>query len=158
MAKMNNLAFDYSAYDAEVLAEEKKIKHRHNTDLLKRKNSVARMLGLAFVAMTLMFFMIYGKVELSSLYEKQAQMEAELSQLVNENISLESELATKTGLSKVEEYAEKELGLQKLDKSQIEYVEIEKDTVAEVIEPENENVFVKIKNWFSNALEYIGAK
>lgn len=158
MAKMNNLAFDYSAYDAEVLAEEKKIKHRHNTDLLKRKNSVARMLGLAFVAMTLMFFMIYGKVELSSLYEKQAQMEAELSQLVNENISLESELATKTGLSKVEEYAEKELGLQKLDKSQIEYVEIEKDTVAEVIEPENENVFVKIKSWFSNALEYIGAK
>ena len=158
MAKMNNLAFDYSAYDAEVLAEEKKIKHRHNTGLLRSKNSIAKFLGIAVVAMALMFSMIYGKVELSSLYDKQAQLESELTQLVNENVSLESELATKTGLSKVEEYAEQELGLQKLDKSQIEYVEIEKDMVAEVVKPENDNIFVKIKNWFSNALEYIGAK
>lgn len=158
MAKMNNLAFDYSAYDAEVLAEEKKIKHRHNTGLLRSKNSIAKFLGIAVVTMALMFSMIYGKVELSSLYDKQAQLESELTQLVNENVSLESELATKTGLSKVEEYAEQELGLQKLDKSQIEYVEIEKDTVAEVVKPENDNIFVKIKNWFSNALEYIGAK
>lgn len=158
MAKMNNLAYDYSAYDRQLYTEERKIKHKQNTALLRRRNSLARFIGTAVVAMTLMFLMIYGKVELSSLYDKQAQMEIELAQLINENISLESELATKTGLSKVEEYAENELGLQKLDKSQIEYVEVEKDTYAEVIEPENENVFVKIKNWFSDALEYIGIK
>lgn len=158
MAKTNNLAFDYSAYDAEVIAEEKKIKHRHNAAFLTKRNSIARFLGIAAVAMALMFSMIYGKVELSSLYEKQAKMETELTQLTSENVSLESELATKTGLSKVEEYAEKNLGLKKLDKSQIEYVEVEKDTVAEVVQPEDDNLFVKIKNWFSNALEYIGAK
>ena len=85
---------------------------------------------------------------MAQMQEKQAQMETELTQLTNENVSLESELATKTGLSKVEEYAENNLGLQKLDKSQIEYVEVKKDTVAEVVESEDENIFVKIKNWF----------
>ena len=100
--------------------------------------------------------MIYGHVELSSLYAQQAEMQEELTQLNNENISLESELASKTGLTKVEEYAEKELGLQKLDKSQIEYVEVEKDTVAEVIDSDNANIFVKISRWFSDVLEYIG--
>ena len=96
MAKMNNLAYDYSAYDREFYADEKKIRHRQNTALLKRKNSLARFIGIAVVTMTLMFLMIYGKVELSSLYDKQAQMEVELAQLINENISLESELATYT--------------------------------------------------------------
>lgn len=158
MAKNYNLAFDYSAYDAEVLAEEKKIKHRSNTSALKDRGTIIRFLSIAVVAMAMMFSIIYGKVELSSLYEKQAQMETELAQLTNENVSLESELATKTGLSKVEEYAEDNLGLQKLDKSQIEYVEVKKDTVAEVVESDDENIFVKIKNWFSNAMEYIGAK
>lgn len=83
-------------------------------------------------------------------------MQTELAQLTNENISLESELASKTGLTKVEEYAEKELGLQKLDKSQIEYVEVEKETVAEVVDSDDANMFVKIKRWFSGVLEYIG--
>lgn len=100
--------------------------------------------------------MIYGRVELSSLYTQQANMQTELTQLTNENISLESELASKTGLTKVEEYAEKELGLQKLDKSQIEYVEVEKETVAEVVDSDDANMFVKIKRWFSGVLEYIG--
>lgn len=158
MAKNYNLAFDYSAYDAEVLAEEKKIKHKSNAEASRNRGTIVRFLSIAVVAMAMMFSIIYGKVELSSLYEKQAQMETELTQLTNENVSLESELATKTGLSKVEEYAENNLGLQKLDKSQIEYVEVKKDTVAEVVESEDENIFVKIKNWFSNALEYIGAK
>ena len=59
-------------------------------------------------------------------------------------------------MTKVEEYAEKELGLVKLDKSQIEYVEVDSDAVASVIETKDRSIFVKIKNWFASVLEYIG--
>ena len=59
-------------------------------------------------------------------------------------------------MSKVEEYAENELGLNKLDKSQIEYVTVEADSVAKVVKAEDDNVFVKIKHWISSVLEYIG--
>lgn len=156
MAKTHNLAYDYSAYDEQELVTSRKIKHRRNAAVGNRKNSTVRLIGLAAAALALMCSMIYGRVELSSLYTQQANMQSELMQLTNENISLESELASKTGLTKVEEYAEKELGLQKLDKSQIEYVEVEKETVAEVIESDNVNIFVKIQRWFSDVLEYIG--
>ena len=66
--------------------------------------------------------MIYGRVEISSLCSEQTRQEEQLAQLQGENVSLQSELAQKTNMSKVEEYAENELGLKKLDKSQIEYV------------------------------------
>lgn len=155
MAKSHNLAYDYSAYDEQELVTHRKIKHRRNTAVVHKRNTTLRIIGLA-AALALMCSMIYGRVELSSLYTQQANMQTELAQLTNENISLESELASKTGLTKVEEYAEKELGLQKLDKSQIEYVEVEKETVAEVVDSDDANMFVKIKRWFSGVLEYIG--
>lgn len=159
MAKIHNLAFDYSAYDREVKREdEKRIRHRLNKALLKNKGSMVVFIGGAIVVMAMLLAMLAGKVQLSGLYEERSLREAELTQILNENTSLKSEIDSKTGLSKVEEYAEKELGLKKLDKSQIEYVEVPKDTVAEIVKPKDESVFVKLKNWFSNALEYIGAK
>ena len=59
-------------------------------------------------------------------------------------------------MTKVEEYARNELGLVKLDKSQIEYVEVNNEAVANVIEQKDRSVFVRIKNWFVSVLEYIG--
>ena len=129
MAKINNLAYDYSVYDEEEIQAPRKIKHRVNPAKKKTAGGI-KALGAAVAALALFCSMIYGRVELSSLYTQQ---------------------------SEVEEYAENELGLQKLDKSQIEYVEIEGDTVAEVVAPEDTNIFVKIKRWFSDLLEYIGA-
>ena len=85
-------------------------------------------------------------------------MQEELAQLENENKSLESELAQKTGLTKVEAYAEDELGLQKLNKSQIEYIKLDKQPVSEPVSQDDESLFTKIKNWFGDFLEYIGAK
>lgn len=157
MAKTHNLAYDYSVYDRQELEAERKIKHRKNLAAKKKRNLTIKTIGIAVAMMALMCSMIYGKVELSSLYTKQAEMQTELTELQDENISFESELASKTGLTKVEEYAEDKLGLQKLDKSQIEYVTVPQDTVAEVVKTDDANIFVKIKRWFSNVLEYIGA-
>ena len=44
--------------------------------------------------------------------------------------------------------------MQKLDKSQIEYVSISNGSVADIPEGED-NVFLKIKNAFGDFLEYI---
>lgn len=156
MDKVNNLAYDYSSYDQEEVVTSRKIKHKVNPGK-KKSNGGFKVIGVAITAMALFCSMIYGRVELSSLYAKQSELETQLLQLNNENVSLESELAQKTGLTKVEEYAEDKLGLKKLDKSQIEYVEVQGETVAEVVAPEETNVFVKIKRWFFNVLEYIGA-
>ena len=137
MAKVHNLAFDYSAYDNAQEAEaQRAIKYKKNPALKQKTISV---------------------VAVTSLCSEQTRQEEQLAQLQGENVSLQSELAQKTNMSKVEEYAENELGLKKLDKSQIEYVTVESDSVAKVVKAEDDNVFVKIKHWFSSVLEYIGA-
>lgn len=159
MAVNMNLAYEYENYDMLDEREEKyaeKIRSKRTAN--KRRRNIANIKIIAAAAVVLLLFsaMTYGKVELSKLYSENADLESELSVLNNENISLESELAQKTGLTKVEDYAENQLGLQKLDKSQIEYVEIEEQTTAQAVAEDDDNIFVKIKNWFDSALEYLG--
>lgn len=158
MAKQN-LAYEF---DLEELKEQQaerrpKIAHASGTMSFDRV-IIARFIAIFVIAGLLLAAIMYGRVELTSLYSRQAQLQAELEQYENENKSLESELAQKTGLTKVEAYAENELGLQKLNKSQIEYIRIEKSAVSEPVEQKDENVFTKIKKLFGDFLEYIGAK
>ncbi len=74
--------------------------------------------------------------------------------LASENVRMQSEIEEKTALKSVESYVENILGMQKLDKSQIEYVSISNGSVADIPEGED-NVFLKIKNAFGDFLEYI---
>lgn len=157
MAKINNLAYDYTEYDQ--MAEPKshpKIKHIRNLKLQPKVSAAVRYTITGFIATLLLMAIVFGRVELSKIYSEQTQLQTELSQLNEANLSLKSEIESKTGLSQVEEYAEKTLGLQKLDKSQVEYVEVKTDAVIEPVETD-ENIFVAIKKWFENVLEYIGA-
>lgn len=110
---------------------------------------------LLIVAVSLMGSLIYGKVEISRLYSERAGLEKQLDQLQNENISMQSEIAERMNMTKVEEYARNELGLQKLDKSQIEYIEIETPSVAEVKTNDKEDVLTRVKRWFDSASEYV---
>lgn len=158
MAKTNNLAYDYAAYDLdEKNLPKPKIKHKRNLKLQPKAASAMKFTILGFIGLALLCAMVFGQVELSEVYSEQSSLTAELEKLKDENLSLESELESKTGLTQVEEYAEKKLGLQKLDKSQIEYVEVENDSVAEVVETEDDNIFVSVKKWFKGVLEYFGA-
>jgi cell division protein FtsB len=133
-----------------------KIKRIRTANKRRRFAANIRIVAAAVIVLLLFSAITYGRVELSKLYSDNADLESQLTHLQSENVSLESELAQKTGLTKVEDYAENELGLQKLDKSQIEYVEIEQETTAEVVADDDGNVFVRIRDWFKNAAEYLG--
>jgi len=146
------------AYEPELQrAEAPKIRHRK----MPKPKSEAKLrcikrIAMCILAFAIMFAFIYGKVELSRITNEQSELIAQLAQLEENNRSLESELEAKTSLVKVEDYAENQLGLVKLDKSQIEYVEIENDNVIEVIEKKDDSLWTSVKNWFDGVLEYIG--
>lgn len=159
MAVNMNLAYEYENYDVLDEREEEyadKIRRKRTANKRRKNAANIRIVAAAVIVLVLFSAMTYGRVELSKLYAEKTDLESQLTLLQNENISLESELAQKTGLTKVEDYAENRLGLQKLDKSQIEYVEIEEQTSAEIVAPEETNIFVKIKDWFKDSLEYLG--
>ncbi len=145
--KYRNLSTDSDEY--EEAKREITIK-RKNID----KGSTIKIVLLAIVAMILLFCVIYGKVQISDMYSQINNQKSYLSSEQSENARLKAELESYTSLKNIENYAEKVLGLEKLDKAQIMYVDIQNDDV--VFIPENDdNVFVKIKNFFNSIIEYI---
>lgn len=154
----DNLAREYRAHQPEILRQRApQIKHKRNPRpkgqaLLK----TFKYFSVSMLAFAVMFAMIYGKVELSRITNEQSQLQSQLTELQENNLSLKSELDSKTSIVKVEDYAENTLGLTKLNKAQIEYVELENNQVIEVVEKKDDSFFSSAKKWFKNVLEYIG--
>lgn len=155
MAKMNNLAYDYSVYEPTPKREpEKRIQVKKTTKV--KTISASKSLITAIAALFLFCSILYGKVEMSRLYNESADSRNQLALLNSENVRMQTAIEGKTALKNVEIYAEEVLGLQKLDKAQIQYVELQKDNIIEVVEKKNQNIFVAIKNWVGDVVEYIG--
>lgn len=161
----DNLAYDLSVYEPKsnvVPKTQPKAEPKAKPRIEIRRNTIALPQNLftifltAAVVFAIMFALLYGKVETNRLFGKITTLESQLSELESDNASLAAEYESKTSLKSVEEYAQNVLGLEKLDKSQIEYVEVEGDTVIEVVETESSNIFVIIKNWFDDLFEYLG--
>lgn len=153
-----NLAYDFSVYEPKPKQQEAKqpqIRVKKNTNF--QPQSAKGILLTAVVVLGMMFAMLYGKVETNRLFGETAKLQQQLKALEAENVALAAEYESRTSLKNVEEYAQNTLGLKKLDKSQIEYVEFEGNTVIEVVEMEKKNIFVIIRNWFANIYEYLGA-
>ena len=157
MAKTNNLAYDYSVYETALKKEEqRKIQVRKNS-AKDQTVSATKAFITAVAALFLLCAVINGKVEISKLYAQTSTSNKQLSVLASENASLENKLEGKTSIQAVTDYAENTLKLQKLDKSQVTYINVKKDNVIKVVKEKDDNVFVSAKNWFTDVLEYIGA-
>lgn len=148
----NNLAYDLTKY--EDAAPEKTPKIRMHRRKAENYGSVPKMIALAASAGLLMGAVIYGKVENASIHSDITAQTKRVEMLASENARMRSELEEKTALKSVETYAETVLGMQKLDKSQVEYVSISNGSIINIPETED-NIFVKIKNSFSDFLEYL---
>lgn len=159
MAVNVNLAYEYPekvliGEHEEEYAE--RIREIRSANKRRKNAAIVKIIVMAVIVFTLFSAMIYGRVELSKLYSENTTLRSELSVIKSENVSLESELAQQAGLTKVEEYAETRLGLQKLNKSQIEYIEIEEQTAAEPVNSDEGNIFVRITAKWNDFLEYLG--
>ncbi|MBP1572233.1 MAG: cell division protein FtsL [Oscillospiraceae bacterium] len=157
MARLNNnLAYDFDEREELEVAQEPRIKHYTNP---KRKASARTMIELltlvAFMS-AILFSIVFNQIEVSKLTREQSELSTQLTQLKNECTNLEAQLASKTGITAVEDYAENTLGLTKLDKAQVEFVEIDIPTVSEVIETEEEGFFASVKGWVEGVKEYLG--
>lgn len=152
----NNLAYDFEEREELQEVQAPKIKHYRNTKRKASAGSLITLITLSLFASVIMFSMIFNQIEVSRLTREQSELTQQLSQLQRECTDLEAQLASKTGITAVEDYAENTLGLTKLDKAQVEFVEIPVPTVSEVIEKEEEGFFTSIKNWMEGVKEYLG--
>lgn len=148
-----NLAYDDGRYDLnkyrhlsnEETAEEG-IKSREYITYKKKnidRGNTIKIILLALAALILLFCVVYGKVQISDMYNKINNQKTELTVAESENARLKAKIEAYTSLRNIEEYAEN-IGLKKLDKAQIWYVDIQSDDVVKIPE-EEENFFLHIK-------------
>ncbi len=119
-----------------------------------KRGSAIKFFFAALLAFLIFFLVIYGRVETNQLYRLISQQNELLEIAQSENVRMRSELEGQMTLKNVEEYAEQVLGLQKLDNSQIKYVETQTDDIVEIPE-EDKNLFTEIVDKFNGFVEYI---
>lgn len=148
----NNLAYNLEKF--EETAPEKAPKIRVRRQRAENTGSAPKLIVTALAAGVLLLALIYGKVENTAIHSEIAAQTQYVNMLESENVRMQSELEEKTALKSVESYAENVLGMQKLDKSQIEYVSISNGNIVDIPE-NNDNIFVRLKNSFDDFVEYL---
>lgn len=159
----SNLAYDLSLFETDEEYERKKEKKREEKSKIKitEKKAVARN-GSVFATVVsvvaciaIAFAILHSKVELSDYTTMISEVKSELEAEQRENLRLNAELDSMVTLDNVENIASTELGLQKTQNSQIEFVALNTEQMTEVAETDV-NIFVSIKEWFYDVLEYLG--
>lgn len=158
----DNLAYDLSLFDVDEEQERKKEQKRAESRIkITAKKAVARN-GNVFAAVACVaasavvaFSILYSKLELSEYTSKISTVKTEIETAERENLRLNAELDSMVTLDNVETIASGELGLQKTQSSQVTFVALNTEQITEVAESDG-NIFVSIKDWFYDVLEYLG--
>ena len=151
-----SLAYDLSKYEnaAPKLTSDEKTKIKVRKAKPEAAGSAPRIIVLALAAGLLLGLVIYGKVENAAIHSEISAETKRVDILRSENVRMQTEIESKSALKSVEEYAVNVLGMQKLDKSQIEYLSLENGNVVDI--PDNsDNLFVRIKHAFEDFVEYL---
>jgi hypothetical protein len=119
-----------------------------------RRGAAIKVFIAGVLALLLFSVVINSYVQLNEVYSAISDANTELSDLRSENVRMQTELEGKASISNIKEYAEDHLGLQKLDKSQIQYIEIQTEDSVTIDEGE-QNIFVKIKHKFEDFVAYL---
>ena len=148
----DNLAYDLERFEETPSEKAPKIRVKRNR--AENTGSAPKLIVTALAAGILLMALIYGKVENTAIHNEIAAQAQYVNMLESENVRMQSELEEKTALKSVEVYAEEILGMQKLDKSQIEYVSISNGNIVDIPES-SDNIFVRLKNSIDDFVEYL---
>lgn len=110
---------------------------------------------LIVIAVAITASIIYSQAQLNILNDQNNKLIAEYQTQKSENIRLNVELDTVMSLSNVEQFAEENLGLRKMDQNQVEYISVPRGNTIEVPEHKEPTIFEKIQTAFTNFVEYL---
>ena len=118
-------------------AEQRKMARKKERARIRRSRERIRKLVIAAMIAIVMagaVGTVVGYIQVTDLTKKVEDKQAQLAQLESECNSLKAKKENSVDLSQVENYAENVLGLVKLDRSQEEYLELQKNDQVQVNE------------------------
>lgn len=124
----------------------------------RRRKSLRRSVILSILAAVgASAYILYCQMQLTQLSAEVSKQSDNLSEMQAENVSLTTKKMNSMDMTEVEQHAVNDLGMVKMDNSQIEYVELTRPDVVTVAHSEHslENVVSGLTEWFSSIVEYI---
>lgn len=119
-----------------------------------KRSAVAKVLIGGILTLALFSMVINSYVQLNEVYSQISTEESLLKDLQSENVRMQTKLEGQASIRNIKEYAENRLKLQKLNHSQIQYIQIQTEDEIIVEEPE-QNIFVQIKQKFNDLIAYL---
>lgn len=168
MARYNQSRYQYETSPRKLQPEYTPIKKKYPKKSTAKRNDIKKQtkkqvnninskailyIGAIFV---ILFAVSYRNALIAQEYSELKDLKSQLSEVEKENKQLEVNIESKTNLGAIQEKAENELGLKKLEDSQIVYVSLDKQ---DYIESSKEEVKLdKSSNFFEsiiNKIKYI---
>jgi hypothetical protein len=125
-----------TAYDLTQFAPDDN--RRRNVRVVKtnKKGMAKRQFQTRFIASVFLLFIlmtatVFSQMKLTECKRETIEANRELTEISSENAYLSYELESRVSLRNAEEYAERELGLVRVDSSQIEYVHLHGENLIE---------------------------
>ncbi|HIV62072.1 MAG TPA: hypothetical protein H9746_04380 [Candidatus Butyricicoccus avistercoris] len=129
-------------------------KRTSRSKLLRMLSFPRVMAALALACFCAM--LLYSNMNLTRLTKEIGEQETALEQVQSEYVSLKARKEQTLSISYVENYAQNELGMVKMDPSQIEYIEMTKPEVTEVSDTTKlGDAAANLMRGFTAVLEYL---
>lgn len=147
--KKDNLAYDFKRFQTSKTEEQQPhIKKIPKTKKIEKSNynSLVVFIIIGFI---LCFGMVLLKVkinETTSQIQKQTKL---LNELKSDEVRIKMNIESNVSLNNIEKIAKEELGLNKIETSQMEYVNIKKDD-ENIVVNKKQTLWDEIKNFFGN--------
>lgn len=146
----DSVAYDISIFEKRAQPEIQIIENKAKRQQKSVSFLSIKTIMLVFVALLFIAVSIYGKVMMTETVDELGTATNELNILKGETTRLEMELESKVSLRNVESFASTNLGMNKIEKYQTEYVKMTEGNVIEVTPTENVSITEKIKTLFSD--------
>lgn len=145
-----------NAHQLDMYVEQKVDKKAELEKKRQQKLKVARRKLAVYMALifAVMFTILFRYVKIYDLHSEVAKQSAKLEALRMENEQTELTIENMTDKAKIQEYAETQLGLQKMTDSQVMYLQPQKENYMENV-AKNNSKSSGIKGFFAGFLEYL---
>ncbi|HHV51792.1 MAG TPA: hypothetical protein GXX54_08900 [Clostridiales bacterium] len=136
-------AYDLSLFEARpakvvsLKANKKLEKEQQRRRAIQSFLNTLATICVAALVLVVVGMLIVSRVKMVELDDQINDLQKRITILQSEKIRLSDELSSKTSIKSVEEYAHNVLGMQKIESSQIQYIESENSDKAEVAEDKN---------------------
>ena len=138
----------------EIVRAPKRTSSQARNEMRRTSLQTAKILSVAVLLIAMLATLLYGRLKADELDREISSLNTQLEAAQSENVRLNMEIESVISLKNVEDYAQSQLGMVKMEANQIEYIDLSGDDVVTL--SGDKTVHKKVGSRTVTVMEYIG--